>query len=218
MAHSILPRIVFCDFDGTITAVETFAGMLKEFAPELSAILMPQMYDRTLTLREGVKQLLESIPSQKYPEILNYAATKEIRTGLPELLDFLESKKVPFVIISGGIEGMVETVLRNHNLRERVTAISAVKLDTQNEYLQVKSEFEGGTELVAKVKVMAKYPAQETVAIGDSVTDINMALKADIVFARDRLVDYIKIENKTYVPWDNFFDVRDHLAKIWERD
>ena len=25
-------RIVFCDFDGTITAEETFVGMLKQFA------------------------------------------------------------------------------------------------------------------------------------------------------------------------------------------
>jgi 2-hydroxy-3-keto-5-methylthiopentenyl-1-phosphate phosphatase len=33
-----MSKIVFCDFDGTITAVETFAGMLKEFAPDLSKI------------------------------------------------------------------------------------------------------------------------------------------------------------------------------------
>ncbi len=54
-----MSKIVFCDFDGTITAVETFAGMLKEFAPDLSAQIMPQMYARTLSLRRGVSQLLE---------------------------------------------------------------------------------------------------------------------------------------------------------------
>jgi len=68
-----MSKIVFCDFDGTITAVETFAGMLKEFAPDLSAQIMPQMYARTLSLRRGVRQLLESIPSQKYADILAYA-------------------------------------------------------------------------------------------------------------------------------------------------
>ncbi len=41
-------QVVFCDFDGTITAVETFAGMLKEFAPELSAAILPQIYTKEM--------------------------------------------------------------------------------------------------------------------------------------------------------------------------
>jgi 2-hydroxy-3-keto-5-methylthiopentenyl-1-phosphate phosphatase len=213
----IYKRVVFCDFDGTITAIETFAGMLKEFAPDLSAKLMPQMYDRTLTLREGVRQLLESIPSSRYSEILAYAADKPIRPGLEALLDFLDTQNIPFIIISGGIWGMVKEVLSRHGVLERVTAISAVEIDTRQEYLKVYSDYEGDTELVAKVQVMAKYPAQETIAIGDSLTDINMALKADLVFARDRLIDYLESENKPYIPWNDFFEIRDRLAEKWER-
>ena len=213
---SLLRRVVFCDFDGTITAIETFAGMLKEFAPDLSAKIMPEMYARRLTLREGVRQLLESIPSKRYPEILEYASDKEIRPGLEELLDFLDNQGVPFVIISGGIRGMVEKVLSRQNLLARAASISAVELDTSGDYLRVHSEFEGETELVAKVQVMATYPAQETIAIGDSVTDINMALKADLVFARDRLIDYMEAQNKPYISWNDFFDVRDRLAERWQ--
>jgi 2-hydroxy-3-keto-5-methylthiopentenyl-1-phosphate phosphatase len=209
----IYQRVVFCDFDGTITAIETFAGMLKEFAPDLSAKLMPQMYDRTLTLREGVRQLLESIPSSRYPEILDYAEDKPIRPGLEALLDFLDSKSIPFVVISGGLRGMVTEVLTRYGLVERVAAISAVDIDTSEDYLKVYSDYEGETELVAKVQVMARYPAQETIAIGDSVTDINMALKADLVFARDRLVDYMESENKPYIPWNDFFEIRNFLQK-----
>jgi 2-hydroxy-3-keto-5-methylthiopentenyl-1-phosphate phosphatase len=204
--------IVFCDFDGTITAVETFAGMLKEFAPELSAQLMPRMYDRTLTLRSGVRQLLESIPASKYPDILRYAANKPIRQGLPELLDFLQERSIPFVIVSGGIRGMVETVLGRYNLLEKVSAIYAVDLDRSGDFLQVRSEFEEGTELVAKARIMGRYSQGDKIAIGDSVTDITMAASASLVFARDRLIDYRKAENQPYIEWDNFFDVRDYLS------
>ncbi len=63
-------RIVFCDFDGTITAVETFVAMFKVFAPEVSSQLLPQMYDRKLTLRQGVRRILKSIPSIKNPTFL----------------------------------------------------------------------------------------------------------------------------------------------------
>lgn len=189
--------------------------MLKEFSPELSAQLMPEMYARRLTLREGVRQLLESIPSSRYSEVLEYAQDQPIRSGLAEFIDFLDSKNVPFIIISGGLRGMVETVLNRHGLMQRVTAISAVDVDPSQDYFQVYSEFESDTELVAKVQIMDKYTAQEKIAIGDSVTDINMALNADLVFARDRLIDYRSAANKPYIPWDNFFDIRDYLTQIW---
>lgn len=214
-------RIVFCDFDGTITAVETFAGMLKEFSPELSAQLMPQMYKRQLTLREGVRQILESIPSSRYPDIIESVRTKPIRPGLEELLDFLDARSVPLVVISGGLRGMVETVLsradsQGRTLLERVAAVYAVDVDTSGEYLRAVSEFEGETELVAKVQVMAQHPTEEPVAIGDSLTDLNMALQVPLVFARDRLSDYLDEHNKPYLPWNDFFDVRDRLAERWE--
>lgn len=72
-----------------------------------------------------------------------------------------------------------------------------------------------GTELMAKAQVMSKYPAYEKIAIGDSITDLNMALRASIVFARDRLAEYLDEQHKTYIPWNNFLDVRDYLAQLW---
>ncbi|HEY9596927.1 MAG TPA: HAD-IB family phosphatase [Cyanophyceae cyanobacterium] len=216
-----MKRVVFCDFDGTITSEETFVGMLKEFTPQLSEQLMPLMYARQLTLRQGVRQLLESIPCARYPEILDYAKSKLIRPGLVELLEFLEAEKVPFVVVSGGLRGMVETVLSQTStgtppLLERVAAIYAVDVDTTGEFLQVSSQLEGGTELVDKVQVMAKYRAQEQIAIGDSVTDLNMALEAPIVFARDRLSQYLDEYNKPYIPWNDFFEIREHLHQQWK--
>jgi len=191
-------------------------GMLKQFAPQLSAELMPQMYARQLTLRAGVRQLLESIPASRYPEILAYAKTKAIRPGLVELLDFLENRGVPFIVVSGGLRGMVETTLTQANLRARVAAIYAVDLDTSADFLQVHSEFEEGTEMVSKVQVMAQHPAEEQIAIGDSVTDLNMALYAPVVFARDRLIHYLDEHHKSYLSWNDFFDVREALEKRWQ--
>lgn len=195
--------------------------MLKEFAPQLSEQLMPEMYARRLTLREGVRQILQSIPSARYPEIIEYVYNKPIRPGLVELLDFLDAEGVPFVVVSGGLRCMVETVLSQagtgtQSLLKRVAAIYAVDVDTSDDFLQVQSEFEADTELVSKVKVMAQYPAEEQIAIGDSVTDLNMALQAPVVFARDRLIQYLDEHNKPYIPWNNFFDVREKLSLRWQ--
>ncbi|AFY31864.1 HAD-IB family phosphatase [Calothrix sp. PCC 7507] len=208
-------RVVFCDFDGTITVEETFVAVLKKFAPELSAKLLPEIYERRVTLREGVRKMLESIPSSRYPEILEFTQLQPMRREFVELLDFLEFQGVPLVVVSGGLRGMVEVVL--DSLVNRVHAIHAVDVDTTGPYLKVHSEYEGGTEMMAKVQIMAKYPAYQKIAIGDSITDLNMALQASTVFARDRLAVYLDEQRKTYVPWNNFLDVRDYLAKLWNK-
>lgn len=108
LCTGVMRRIVLYDFDGTITAVETFVAMFKEFAPDVSAQLLPQMYTRQLTLRQGVRQILESIPSHCYPDILECTRSQPIRPGFIELLDFLETHQVPLVVVSGGLQGMVE--------------------------------------------------------------------------------------------------------------
>ena len=206
--------IVFSDFDGTITLHETFVDLLKKFStPGLADRLMAQMYAQTLTLREGVTQLLESIPSDQYLNIIEFSKTHPIRSGFPEFLDFLESHDVPCVVVSGGIRVMVETVLEE--FKPRLAGLHAVDLDASGDYFNVIPNYAGETELVAKVNIMAKYEFDQSIAIGDSITDFNMAMAADLVFARDRLAKYLDEQGKSYVPWNDFFEIRDYLDQYW---
>ena len=206
--------IVFSDFDGTITLHDTFVDLLKKFStPGLADRLMAQMYAQTLTLRKGVTQLLESIPSDQYLNIIEFSKTHPIRLGFPEFLDFLESHDVPCVVVSGGIRVMVETVLEE--FKPRLAGIHAVDLDASGEFFKAIPTYAGETELVAKVNIMAKYEFDQSIAIGDSITDFNMAMAADLVFARDRLAKYLDEQGKSYVPWNDFFEIRDYLDQYW---
>ena len=211
-------RVVFCDFDGTITSRDTFVSMLEKFAPEIAAKLLPAIFRREITLKEGIYRTLGAISATYYPEIIEYMAYQPIRPGLSEFLQFLHRSQVPFVVISGGLTDMVNAVLKRQQLTKYVTAIYAGEVDTTREFLRVYSTIESELELVAKAQVMAKYSAVEKIAIGDSVTDINMALAAELVFARDRLMQYLDIENKPYIQWENFYDIQNYLANHWQID
>ncbi len=213
ISNSVQDRIVFCDFDGTITAQETFIAVLKRFAPELSAELMPRMYALEITLREGVRHILESIPSVAYPEIIQWVAAQPQRSGLPDFLQFLQRQQVPFVVITGGLQAMVEAALAP--VASQVEAIYGLQVNTAAKYFQIASPAEGETELVSKVDLMNRHPAQETIIIGDSVTDLNMALAGDLVFARDRLAQYLDERNVTYQSWTDFHDIQRALTQRW---
>ena len=95
-------KIVFCDFDGTITRTETYVEMFHAFVPDLVTEIGEAMRKRELTLRQGITTLVESIPSRRYPEIIRFIGTRELRPGFAELLDFLDHRSIPFVIISAG--------------------------------------------------------------------------------------------------------------------
>ena len=107
---------------------------------------------------------------------------------------------------------MVEVVL--DELVQRVHGIHAIEVNTDNEYLQIHSPYEDGSEMVAKVNVIQRYGDIHPIAIGDSLTDLNMALYVPTVFARDRLAEYLQQHQKTYIPWNDFFDVRDRLQEM----
>lgn len=209
-------RVVFCDFDGTITSRDTFVSMLEEFAPEIAKKLLPAIFRREITLKQGIHQTFGSISAIHYPEIIEYMAHQPIRPGLLKFLEFLARVKVPFVIVSGGLTDMVSAVLKRQQLIDYVAAIYAGEVDTTGKFLRAYSTIESDSEFVAKARAMAKYPAVEKIAIGDSVTDINMALSADLVFARDRLIQYLDTENKPYIQWENFYDIQNYLANHWQ--
>ena len=62
----MMNRIIFCDFDGTITAEETFVGMLRQFATQSYDDIKNRILNRQINLCDGVRRLVESIPSERY--------------------------------------------------------------------------------------------------------------------------------------------------------
>lgn len=207
-------RIVFCDFDGTITTEETFIGMLKRYASDDYARVEKLVNQRRITLVDAVRRLVESIPSASFSDMQNYISNQAIRPGFEVLLDFLYDRDVPFVVISGGLLEQVQARLQP--FEHRIHRMHAARIETDAEYIKVISPYENNAELVSKKVVMDTYNFKEAVAIGDGITDMTMAARADVVFARENLCRYLDKIGRTYLRWETFFDIRDALAEHWQ--
>lgn len=226
-------RMLFCDFDGTLSAGETFADLLRNYAADAEQHIA-RIHDLSLPLHVGVRAMLESIPSDRYAQALADSDAVPLRAGLPELLDFCDGHRVPFVVVSGGLEDMIRRKLGP--LTERVAAIHALQIDATGPFLAPRSAFEEAPEFVSKPAVMAHHLGPEgrapkglaavavgpdagtpieRVAIGDSTTDLRMACLAERVFARDRLCAYLDDRDVAYTPFETFHDVRAALEAAW---
>ena len=210
----MVKRIIFCDFDGTITTEETFVGMLQQFATRSYEDVKDRILNRQLSLRDGVRSLVESIPSSRYPEVVNYIRTKPIRKGFTNLLDLCHHHHIPFVIISGGLLDSVKTRLGDY--ADRITAMHAATVDRTGPFLKLLSDYEGAEELVAKGQITKTYAYDESAVIGDGITDIGMARTATIVFARDDLGRYLRSKSQRYETWHDFHDIRRFLQSRWQ--
>lgn len=206
-------RVVFCDFDGTITKQETFVEMLNRFAPDKMKEYGKKLFQKKISLREGVRAVVESIPSCHYRDMVAFINDKEIRDGFEELLVFLKDADTPFIIISGGLRDSIERRLESY--MEFIDGIYAPSIDVSGEFLKIVSDYEEGDELLAKVRVMELFSYDQSISIGDGVTDHKIALNSNLVFARDRLITFLNKSKTLYVPWENFHDIKKYLAEAW---
>lgn len=206
---------VFCDFDGTVTATESLEAVFVRFLPGKWEPVKEKLMAKETTLREAVRALIETIPSEKCPDIVDFVSKMPLREGFADFLDFLDENDIPLVIVSGGVRKMVEIKLSGflHRLHDLV----AVDVDGSGKYLRVHSSYEGGDELVDKASVIGRYGADTKIVIGDGVTDFNMARHADLVFARDSLAKYLEKNGISHVKWDDFRDVKSRLQQ-WLAD
>lgn len=215
MADRTPAQAVFCDFDGTITTEDTFVRVLEAFAPEAWAAVCDDLFAFRISLRQSIRQVMATIPCDRLPEMQALVATYPVRSGFVELLDDLEARNIPFYVVSGGLRCLVESVL--HPWRSRLAGLYAAEVDLSGPTIQVYSDFESDQELVAKVQVLDKVGASQAIAIGDSITDVNLGMAADLVFARPHLADYLRDRGKQSLPWDSFHDVRQELQRRWSR-
>jgi 2-hydroxy-3-keto-5-methylthiopentenyl-1-phosphate phosphatase len=108
--------------------------MLKTFATIRFKKIEKLVVSGKLPLKEGVRRLVESIPSHRHPEILEQIRKKKIRKGFPEFLDFLHGRKVPIVVISGGLMDSVKARLASFS--DRIYAVHAPEVDKSGKHLE----------------------------------------------------------------------------------
>ena len=197
---------VFCDFDGTVTSVDTFDAVAARAVPELWADLKAQLFNFEITLLQGMQALANALTPHDMQAMVAHMGEYAPRPCFLPFLAELERAGLPFVLVSGGLVPLVEEVLGPH--RHRLDQLIAAEvLSHPGGGLRFESPFANGQELVAKAEVVKRYGRGRSVVIGDSITDLGMAEVADLVFAREPLSGWLEQRGIAFHPWDSFADV-----------
>ena len=216
--------IIFCDFDGTITTNDNLIAIMKHFNPPGWEPIKDAILAQTISIREGVQQMFSLLPSAKKDEVIAYVLEQaEIREGFGEFVAYTKKNNIPLYIVSGGIDFFVYPLLEPFG---PFAGIYCNEADFSGDTIQI--EFPHGCDEqcasqgcgCCKPSIIRNLLADgaTSIVIGDSITDLQAAKHADLVIARDFLIEKCEELDIPYEPFANFGDVTDIIdAKLGVR-
>lgn len=213
-----MDKVIFVDFDGTITKEDTCQVMVENFAKDgwqeidklwqEKKISTRDCANRTFQLFEAtldnIEELLESI---------------EIDAYFPQFLAMCRQKNYPLYILSDGYDFIIEKILAKYNL---VIPYYANKLIYDGQF-QIECPHHNescGSCGTCKSGLMNQLQEknQKTIYIGDGSSDTCPATKADIVFAKGSLYKFCLANNVEAIHYDNFGDILRSLEVMCLRE
>ncbi|MGS2776624.1 2-hydroxy-3-keto-5-methylthiopentenyl-1-phosphate phosphatase [Robertmurraya sp. GLU-23] len=211
---------VFCDFDGTITEKDNIIAIMKRFAPPEWEALKDAILSERISIREGVGKLFSLLPSSKKEEIIKYAIENvKIREGFPDFVKFLKEQDIPLYIVSGGIDFFVYPILQAYGPFSGVYCNAA---DFSGEYINIlwpnacDEQCQNDCGCCKPSIIRGLKEDFYKVVIGDSVTDLQAAKQADLVIAREFLLEKSKEYGLNHREFVDFYDVIKHMSKVEE--
>lgn len=209
---------ILVDFDGTACLHDVAEHLLIELGdpswPEYDAMVdrgelgLREAGDRQVALLGGTREEMLAFALRHCP----------LDPTFPPFVDWAERHAIPLTVISDGFGFYIEPILATAGL-DRLEVIS-------NEAV-----FDGGTPTLRRphghplcvgcgtCKMNAVLRARErgpVVLVGEGQSDRYGALYADVVFAKDALVEIAGTDGVPFLPWETFDDVRAALEALEE--
>jgi 2-hydroxy-3-keto-5-methylthiopentenyl-1-phosphate phosphatase len=211
---------IFCDFDGTITTTDNIISLMKRFAPPEWNALKDAIISQQISIKEGVGAMFSLLPSSLRDELVHYLLdTHQLRQGFKEFIDWTQQQEIKLKIVSGGIDFFVEPILDGIISAKEVYCNSA---DFSGDTIRITwphacdehCNNECGCCKTSIIRHEAE-PRDFLVMIGDSITDLEGAKMADLVFACDDfLADKCKELGLNYRYFETFHEVIAGLEEI----
>ena len=189
-------KIIVSDFDGTITTRDTLSTFLKEYAPKEWLILEDKWVKGEMGSAECLQKQFGLIKNISPEMIEEFVDTIEIDSYFKEFNEIRLKNNVNFLILSDGLDYFINRILQKHGIKNIDIVSNHAEFLNGKFTISFPNKNNGciknyGTCKCDVIKILRqKY--KEIYYIGDGTSDICVADKSDILFAKSTLLDYCK--------------------------
>jgi 2,3-diketo-5-methylthio-1-phosphopentane phosphatase len=212
---------VFCDFDGTITTVDTTDRVLSRLAApaweEIEAewragrITAAACMQAQIALIEGDDDALDSVLDEV-----------ELAEGFTDFVAWCDAHAIPLTVVSDGVDYFIKRILRRHGagdlpvVSNRLAGRAGARRLSQPHRREGCAAGSGVCKCEATGSRLASAPRPQLVYVGDGRSDFCVSGRADLLFARDDLAAYAAGRGQAHHPFNSFHDVVAVLAPMVE--
>ncbi|MBI4981541.1 MAG: MtnX-like HAD-IB family phosphatase [Candidatus Omnitrophica bacterium] len=207
---------VFFDFDNTIASCDVLDNILPLFSSNKHWIELEKLW------QEGKIGSLKCLYGQLKGVRITKKALNEYLSGIKidpcfdRLVSFLKERRVKTAVLSDNFDYILKNILKRHSIKG--LKVYSNKLEFSKDRLIPQFPYQA-----KKCRICAHCKTKNLLAnsfknsiiiyVGDGRSDICPAKYADIVFAKDSLLEYC-IKNKlNYLPYKNLNDVYGFLKR-----
>ena len=208
------------DFDGTITIrdadLEIADAVLGREAEKNIGPLIDAYENLELSCSEYFKRYLAllGIPVEDFG---SYAGRVPTRPGFDRFVDWAIKNNIDVKVVSEGLDIWIMPILRAMGLDDVPVSCNHVVYSGLR-YEVVPPEDSEPCDRCLNCKKPHVYRAKErglaVALVGNGASDLCAARHADLVLAKDTLIDHCRRENIEFVCWETFDDVFDVLEGV----
>lgn len=203
--------IFLCDFDGTISLKDVTDVLLEHFGEEG----VEALEDAWVAGEIGSKECMAgqvALLNMSEEELNECLANIAIDQGFKEFLQLMKAQNIPVQIVSDGLDYAISTILANHDITD--VPILANHLVNKGERSWAL-EFPYTNELCKKKSGNCKCTQTELLYqdydqifyVGDGTSDFCVSHQVDLIYAKDKLIEYCDSNKLNYISIQGFSDI-----------
>jgi 2,3-diketo-5-methylthio-1-phosphopentane phosphatase len=209
-------KVFMLDFDGTITKKDTVATMVKEFCDDGWQELN-RSWEQGLISTEDCANQTFALFNATLEDIYQLLDTIELDDYFIKFVQLCRKKDYPIYILSDGYEQFIKYILKRHGLEDMKIYANKLNINEDNIF-SIQCTYNDpqckkcGT---CKKKLLHQLSANKTIVyVGDGYTDMCVCQDANILFAKDSLLEYCHQHHIPARPYTSFKQIIDWLITL----
>jgi 2,3-diketo-5-methylthio-1-phosphopentane phosphatase len=177
--------VVLCDFDGTITIIDTAEWILSKYAHHDWRVLDKQFEKGEVSLEECLNKQFSNVEVSKSQVLKELEYVVEFRQGFKDFVDFCTYRIIPLVIVSAGLDFVIDYFLRKNGFLGKVEVCAAKTEEKPEGFTFSFPQIFDSPSQNFKPDVVRSYREKgfNVVFVGDGLADYAAAREADFSFA-----------------------------------
>lgn len=207
------PWVIVTDFDGTLSSYDSIKYLLENYADSKWKDTQEKIDKGDIDNVQGLEQLLKHLIIDWDDALQIIKDSISLDDYLKPFTELLRKKNIPIIIVSSGLDIIINSLLLKDS--EDFNLIVANTFEKKGGVIKVINPYKNYSENFTNTKEalvsQLKNEGSNVIYLGDGVSDIPAAKKADIVFAKKDLKDFFVKNNLEYKDLDSLKSVINFL-------